>query len=125
MYRKILIITAIVAIIIGLLALITGTLALLGLYEPGYNTFRLLILYNVLMGIVSIFAGYQIWNGHAVAEKLSGVILLGHITVLVMLVTLFHHIIAVQSILAMMFRVVVWVALFITTHKVFRKNIHT
>jgi len=119
MHRIILRITALVAIIIGLLALITGTRVLLGLFDPGYNTFSLLIIYNVLMGLVSLFAGYHIWKGYTVAQKISAAILTGHIIVLGLLLTQFNDIIAIQSIQVMTFRVVVWSAIFITIYKVF------
>lgn len=119
MNRIILRIAATVAVVIGIMPVVVGSRTLLGLHDPGYTTFNLLIVYNVLMGIVSIVAGYQNWKGHAVAQKLNGVILLGHLTVLVMLVTLFIDIIAIQSIHAMMFRVGVWIVIFTTVHILF------
>lgn len=120
MYRKILRITAIATILIGLLALIAGTRTLMGLFDPGYDTFNLLVIYNVFMGIVSLIAGYYIWKSYIVAQKISAAILAGHIIVLVLLLTLFNDIIATQSIQAMTFRVVVWSAIFITIYKVFK-----
>ncbi|MCB0284485.1 MAG: hypothetical protein KDF60_18015 [Calditrichaeota bacterium] len=119
MNRTILRIAASAAVLIGIMAVIVGTRTLIGSNDPGYTTFNLLIIYNVVMGLVSLVAGYQIWNGYALAQKLSGVILLGHIAVLVMLVTIFNDIIAIQSIKAMIFRVGVWLVIFITVHILF------
>ena len=105
-------IAAILAIIIGLMTVNTGTRVLIGSFDPGYNTFIELIVYNVLMGILSVFSGWFIWKGNKIALSLSAIITIGHTAVLVSLITLFVDIVALQSIKAMTFRVVVWLIIF-------------
>ncbi len=97
------------AMLIGLMSAITGSRALLGLFDPGYQTFPILILYNILMGLVSILAAWLIWKNHKQAFTLSAMITSGHILVLISLITVFRDIIAIQSIHAMIFRSVLWI----------------
>ncbi len=44
-------------IVIRIMATITGSRVLLGIFNPGYNYYTPLISYNIVMGLVSIFAG--------------------------------------------------------------------
>jgi len=105
-------IAAAIATLLGLMSVITGTRALTGFFDPGYQTFNILISYNVLMGVVSVIAGYFIWKKHKRSLELSAIITIGHIGVLLSLITVFRNIIAYQSIEAMIFRSVVWVLIF-------------
>ncbi len=116
-------IAAVVALILGLMATIVGTRVLTGSFDPGYNTFVWLISYNVIMGVVSIFAGYLIWNEKSKALLVSGIITIGHISVLISLFTIFSSVIADQSINAMIFRSVVWLAIFLIVRNFKATNI--
>lgn len=120
MNKKIIIprIVAVVAFVVGLMTTITGTRALTGSFDPGYTSFPLLIGYNVFMGLVSIIAAYFIWTKHKLALVFSGIIAGGHILVLLSLLTVFNDIIAHQSIKAMVFRSVIWIAIFLFVRKV-------
>jgi len=100
---------AVLAVIIGLLAAITGTRVLLGLFDPGYQYFTLLISYNIVMGLVSIAAGIFIWQRSSRALVLSYIITGFHVMVLLLLITIFRDIISIHSIGAMTFRSVVWI----------------
>ena len=110
-------IVAFVAFSVGLMTTITGTRALTGSFDPGYQTFTLLIGYNVLMGLVSMLAAYYIWTKHKLAKGISGLISAGHILVLISLLTIFSDIIAHQSIKAMIFRSVIWLVIFLSVRK--------
>ena len=116
------IIASIVAVLIGLLSIITGSRVLLGYFNPGYQTFVLLISYNIMMGFVSILAGYFIWKKHYHALIVSGFIATGHICVLISLAVIFSDIVAEQSIKAMIFRSIVWVIILIITFTTAKKK---
>ena len=102
-------IVAVLAVIIGLLAAVTGTRVLLGLFDPGYQYFTILISYNIIMGLVSIAAGILIWRRNVKALILSYTINAFHIAVLLLLITIFSDIISIHSIGAMTFRSVAWI----------------
>ena len=110
-------IVAAIAFIVGLMTTITGTRALAGLFDPGYTTFTQLLVYNVSMGVVSVVAAFFIWIKHRWAIGLSGLITVGHILVLLFLITVFNDIIATQSIKAMIFRSVIWIVIFLFVRK--------
>ncbi len=102
-------IAAIFAVIIGLLAVVTGSRVLLGLFDPGYQYFTLLIVYNIIFGLISIAAGILIWRKNSKALLLSYIITGFHIIVLILLLTIFREIISIHSIEAMAFRSVIWI----------------
>jgi len=108
---------AVVAVVLGTMAVITGTRVLTGSFVPGYTVLPLLVIYNVSMGAVSILAGILIWKRHRLANLLSGLITVAHIIVLLSLLTLFADIVARQSIMAMLFRSVIWVSIFSVVKK--------
>jgi hypothetical protein len=114
-------IVAIVAGLLGLMAVITGSRVLAGAFDPGYVTHVWLISYNVFMGIVSLVAGVLIWKENENALVLAGIITAAHITVLLLLGTVFVSDVAHQSIMAMIFRSVVWVVLFLVSKRQFGK----
>ncbi len=103
-------ITAAVAVIIGLLAAITGTRVLLGAFVPDYKFYTTLVVYNVLAGLISIVAGILIWKQKIFkALIVSFVILFSHLTVWVLIKTVFACMISQHSVNAMTFRVIIWI----------------
>ncbi len=108
---------AVIAALMGVLPVITGTRVLSGSFDPGYATFITLITYNILMGLVSVAAGYFIWTKTKQALLFSGFVAGGHILVLLSLLTVFNDVIATQSIKAMTFRSVVWIVIFLFVRK--------
>ncbi|KAA3610063.1 MAG: hypothetical protein D8M58_07505 [Calditrichaeota bacterium] len=108
---------AIVAFILGLLAVIMGTRVLSGSLVQDYNVLMWLVKYNVSMGALSIFAGYLIMKEKAKALLVSGIITVGHISVLISLLTIFSSVVADQSVKAMVFRSMVWVVIFLVVRK--------
>jgi len=110
-------IVAVLAMIIGLMAAVTGSRVLLGLFDPGYQYFTALILYNVIIGIISIATGIMIWKQNNKALLMATVITGLHLSVLLSLVTIFSDIIADHSINAMIFRSIIWVVFSIVIWK--------
>ena len=102
-------IIAVVASIIGIMAVITGSRVLLGMFDPGYEYFIPLIAYNVIMGLVSILAGFLIWRRNRKALLLASVITFAHIIVFLLLKTVFSDVISDHSVNAMTFRSVGWI----------------
>jgi hypothetical protein len=115
-------IVATVAGILGLMAVITGSRVLAGAFDPGYVTHNWLIIYNVFMGIVSLVAGVLIWEESPKAFFGTGLITVAHVSVLLLLLTVFSSVVAHQSIMAMIFRSVVWVVLFLVSKRQFGKH---
>lgn len=104
-------ITASIAILIGVISFVTGSRVLIGSFDPGNTTFRVLIYYNVIMGLISILAGYLIWKNHKNALSLSCFITIGHLVVLLLLKIVFNDVIAQESVMAMLFRSSIWVVI--------------
>ncbi|PIQ08413.1 MAG: hypothetical protein COW71_11915 [Ignavibacteriales bacterium CG18_big_fil_WC_8_21_14_2_50_31_20] len=102
-------IIAVLAAIIGIMAVITGSRVLLGLFDPGYQYFTVLVSYNVIMGFVSIVAGILIWKDSAKYKPLTYFITSAHIIVFLLLIIVFSDVISDHSISAMTFRSVAWI----------------
>ncbi len=101
-------VAAVVAIVIGGMAIVAGTKVLMGFSVPDYEFFNSLVIYNVVMGLISLFTGYLIWKNFEWALPLSALITGFHIIVLALLLTAFSDIISSHSINAMLFRSVIW-----------------
>ena len=102
-------IIAVFAAIMGIMAAITGTRVLLGMFDPGYQYFTTLIIYNVIIGIISVVAGWFIWKQKNVALFFTYIITAAHIIVFLLLKTIFSDIISTHSVNAMTFRSVAWI----------------
>jgi hypothetical protein len=102
-------IVAVLAAILGLLPVITGSRVLLGLFDPGYQYFTILVGYNILAGIAAIFAAVLIWKGDSKALIAAYSLLGAHVIVWVLLKTVYSDIISFHSVNAMSFRVVSWI----------------
>ncbi len=102
-------IIAVLASIIGIIAAINGSRVLLGSFDPGYQYFTTLIVYNITLGLVSVIAGVLIWKRLNTALLLSFFIAGAHIIVLLLLITIFSDVISDHSVNAMTFRSVAWI----------------
>ena len=102
-------IIAVLASIIGIMAAITGSRVLLGNFDPGYQYFTTLIVYNVIMGLVSLLAGVLIWQRNSKALLIASLITGTHIIVFLLLKTVFSDVISDHSVNAMTFRSVGWI----------------
>jgi hypothetical protein len=105
---------AIFVILFGLLTIFAGTRVLLG-FDPGYNVFQPLLIYNTLMGVVYIVTGIITWRNLIQGKRIAAAILI--LNLLMLGVISYLHIstnsIAVESLFAMGFRTTIWFGLLI------------
>ncbi len=111
-------IIAVLASIIGTMAAITGSRVLLGMFNPGYEYFTTLIGYNIIMGLISLFAGVLIWKRNSKALLVASFITVAHIIVFLLLKTIFSDIISDHSVNAMTFRSVAWMIFTVAIWKI-------
>jgi len=94
------------AALIGGLSVLAGTSVLLKITAPNYQVLEWLVVYNVVLGVVSLFVAYKIWITNDIK---SPVVVLGiHILILAILLTVFADVVAIDSLRAMSFRIVIW-----------------
>lgn len=115
-------IVAVLAVIIGIPTVITGSKVLLGVFDPGYQYFTLLIVYNIIMGIISVITGALIWMKNRKALFYSYIITSAHALVFISLATIFSDIIASRSMEAMAFRFAAWAIISIIVWKSHKKD---
>ena len=109
------------ASIIGIMSVISGSLVLLGLRTVDYRVLNWLVVYNVILGIISIIASFLIWKNFTLSKKLISIILSFHIIIVIYLY-FFNKMVSVESIKAMIFRVSIWILIFILVRlKLFKK----
>ena len=106
---------AILAIILGLLSIKEGGSVLLGITTKAYTILPWLVWYNVVLGLASVITGTGLWMKRAWGVKFAATIVSLHGLVLMILVILyaFREAVAMFSIMAMIFRTLVWVGLMI------------
>lgn len=102
-------IVAIVAAIMGIMAVVTGSRVLLGVFDPGYQYFTVLIVYNIILGAVSVIAGILIWQRNSKALLVAFFITAAHIIVFLLLKTVFSDVISDHSVNAMTVRSIAWI----------------
>lgn len=112
-------IAAFLALLIGVMTIITGSQVLLGWQEKDYTILNWLVIYNVILGFISIVAAYLFWKKHRNSIPIASTILSFHIIVLIYL-SFFSESVANESIKAMIFRAVIWLFITIT---IFLKSI--
>jgi len=109
-------IAAIIALFIGIMSVISGSLVLLNYNIPYYNVLNWLVIYNVILGGISIVAAILLWKNNKSARKIIVAILISHLLVFLYLYFLNQEV-AMESIKAMGFRVSVWTVIFLLTYK--------
>ncbi|HCE55726.1 MAG: hypothetical protein ACYCZ2_05770 [Lutibacter sp.] len=109
-------IAAIIALLIGIMSVISGSMVLLNYNMPNYNVLNWLVVYNVILGGISIVAAILIWKNNKSARKIILAILISHLLVFLYLYFLSQEV-ALESIKAMGFRVSVWMVIFLLTYK--------
>lgn len=114
-------IAAIIALLIGIMSVISGSLVLLNYKIPNYNVLNWLVIYNVILGFISIIAAIFIWKNTKYARKLILIILILHILVLAYLY-FFSKEAALESLKAMSFRISIWIVIYLLTYKKFNKQ---
>lgn len=105
---------ALVAILFGLLTLVAGSRVLLG-GDPGYVVYRPLLVYNTVMGLCYVAAGWLIWRSVHRGKQAAVVICLLNLLVLALVAWLHSEGqgVALDSVRAMMLRTGVWLLLFL------------
>jgi hypothetical protein len=116
-------IAAVVASVFGLATIMAGTRVLTG-SDPGYLVFRPLLIYNTLMGVVYIAAGVAIWLSIRWGRSAAAAVFALNLLVLLGIIALYRSgdAVAVDSVRAMTFRTVVWLALFASLAWVSRRQ---
>jgi hypothetical protein len=106
-------IAAVLTLTIGLLTIMEGGSVLLGIETKPYHVLPWLLRYNVLMGFVSLAAGIGLWMEKNQAAMLARTILVCHGAVFLSLLAmhLLGKSVAVNSIMAMLFRSGVWLVI--------------
>ncbi len=114
---------AFVAVLFGLVTIIAGT-RVLGGSDPGYIVFRPLLIYNTAMGIAYVAAGVIGWSGLDRGKYAAATIFVLNLLVLVAIGFLYTegNAVAIESLLAMSFRTIVWFVLFLGLAWMSRRN---
>ncbi len=107
-------IAAILALFIGLMSVFAGSKVLFGIDTKDYTILIWLVSYNVLFGVISVFASYLIWQNNVLAKKLTLFILGVHFMVFIYL-KFFDATVAAESIKAMLFRTSIWTVIALLT----------
>ncbi len=103
-------IASILAFLVGIMSIVAGGKAMQG-WNPGYSVLSWLPVYNFVMGLLALIPAILLWVNHRYALAASIATLGIHTLVLLLLLTVFRGQIAVQSIAAMIFRLVVWIVI--------------
>lgn len=98
--------------IIGVMSIVSGSSVLLGFREVGYTVLNWLVVYNVIVGVLSVITAFLIWNNFILSKKIISLILCSHAAVMTYL-SFFSETVSTESIKAMIFRVGVWLVIFI------------
>ncbi len=103
----------VLAFVVGALSIFAGGMAMRG-WNPGYSVLGWLPVYNFVMGALTVFIpAILLWreSRHAGA---SALIFFGvHAGATVLLLLTFRDVVATQSILAMTFRLAVWLVILV------------
>ena len=115
-YKKI---GASVAVVFSLLTIVEGTQVLLGITQPEYVVHTPLLIYNVLMGFVGLFAGVVLWINYGWSLRLTTMVVAAHLIVLLIVgvIYLSDGAVASHSVNAMVIRSVIWAAITLVAWK--------
>ncbi len=101
-------IASILAFILGALSILAGGMAMRG-WSPGYFVLNWLPVYNFIMGALTVSVpAILIWRNSRYAMAAAIATFSAHATVTLLLLSAFRGTPAAESILAMTFRLVVW-----------------
>ncbi len=97
------------AFLIGALSIFAGAMAMRG-WNPGYRVLGWLPVYNFGMGILTVLIpAILIWKNHPIAFFAAIAFFVIHLIATAILLLAFRDVVATQSLLAMAFRLVVWI----------------
>lgn len=103
---------AVLAFFIGMMSIIAGSMVLLGIDSKTYNTLPWLIIYNIVLGAISVFAAYLIWTTKKNNNLVAILIVFSHSMILIYL-RFFSDVAALESVQAMIFRVIIWLIIIV------------
>lgn len=104
-------IAAVLTFFIGGFSIVAGAMAMRG-WNPGYSVLGWLPVYNFAMGILTILVPtILIWRGSPDAMISAVLFCFIHAGVTALLLLAFRDTVATQSLLAMTFRVVIWLVI--------------
>lgn len=105
---------ALVAIVFGCVTIVAGGRVLAGA-DPGYVVWRPLLIYNTMMGVAYVTAGITMWRSVERGIRAAAAIAALNLLVLGLIGYLYAtgSAIAVDSLRAMTFRTLVWLALYL------------
>ncbi len=120
--KRLLILTAVVAIVFGLFTVFAGSRVLMEISEPGYAVFFPLLIFNTVMGFVYIATGILILKSTQKGVLASKMIYLLNLAVFCIILFLFFtgEKVAVDSVMAMGFRTIVWGIIYWSVNKLKR-----
>jgi hypothetical protein len=99
---------SVLAFIIGALSIIAGAQVIAG-WDPGYYVLNWLPVYNFMMGVATVLLpAILIWRNSRYAAPAAIGVLGIHAGVLLLLLTALRGTPAAESVMAMVFRVAVW-----------------
>lgn len=118
------ILTSFIAVIFGVITFFVGGQTLLGFSDPGYSIFLPLLIFNFLMGFLYAGTGFLIWMSHPQELKTARTIFLLNFFVFLMIGFLYlsSDKVAMESVIAMIFRTGLWLVIFIVIRLLNRKN---
>lgn len=110
----------ILALVSGVMTLISGIKVLAGISHPDQLVLNWLVVYNVILALVSIAEAHFILRQYPGYGFLAGMILLSHSAILIVLTVIYFTStqVAVKSIGAMCFRVLIWTIILIIARNV-------
>ena len=103
-------IATVLALFIGVMSVFAGSKVLLGIDTKDYTILTWLLVYNIIIGFVSILAFYMMWKNNYKANNLITFILTLHLLVLLYL-NFISGSAAHESKMAMVFRTVIWLVI--------------
>lgn len=112
-------IASLLGIAIGLLSIFAGSKVLLGISVPAYTVLKWLVVYNLILGFVSVVAGIGLWKEHRSGLLSAILIAISHSIILIALSAIYltGGAVAAKSILAMVFRTSVWLLIIMLARK--------
>jgi hypothetical protein len=116
--------SAVIGLVLGALSVVAGGRVLADIDRPDYAVLHWLVIYNVAAGFVGVVAGAGLWRlrwwGVELARTLAGF----HGAVLVVLIAWFvtGRPVAIDSLLAMLLRTLVWASIAVVTRRTLRSG---
>ena len=98
------------AFLVGIMSIVAGGKAMQG-WNPGYSVLTWLPVYNFVMGVLTLIPAILIWVNSRYALVIALATFGIHAIVLLLLLSVFRGTVAFQSIAAMIFRLVAWLAI--------------